>query len=173
MQAQIAEALARLDGARLTDLGRAADLQWFAFTERDGRTDVSLHVLCPWRLRTETELLVGYSDYWCRASPDTPEDSYTRGLVGSRWRDVRRDAARAYLHGDAVVEMIQQVRDDVLEKALPGLSVPYRLLFQRSLELQVRNLERGDIGAEMTGSALHDEWVDWIAAPGREVRIPK
>jgi hypothetical protein len=67
----------------------------------------------------------------------------------------------------------QQVRDSVLEKALPGLSEPYRLLFQRSLELQIRNLERGDLEAEITGSALHDEWVDWISAPGREVRIPK
>jgi hypothetical protein len=65
------------------------------------------------------------------------------------------------------------VTDDVLEKAMAGLSVPYRQLYQRSLELQIRNLEAGDIDAEIEGSRLHDQWVDWIAPRQKRFRVPK
>ena len=65
------------------------------------------------------------------------------------------------------------VRDDVLEKATEGLSVTYRQLYQRSLELQIRNLEVGDNNAALEGSRLHDQWVDWIAPRQKRFRVPK
>jgi len=65
------------------------------------------------------------------------------------------------------------VRDDVLEKAYPGMSKPFRDKFQRSLELQIRNLEHGDAAAEIAGSFLHDEWVDWINVRRREIKISR
>ena len=107
LDAEINAALARLVGTRLTDLGRAADLQWFALTAPGGHPDYSLHLMCPWRLRTDTELLVGYGDYWRPAAADTPDDAYERGKVGARWRDVRCATARASVGGSAVVEAVE------------------------------------------------------------------
>ncbi len=65
------------------------------------------------------------------------------------------------------------VSDDILEKALAGLSGPYRQLYQPSLELQIRNLEIGDIAAEVEGSRLHDQWVNWITPRQLQIRVPK
>jgi len=67
----------------------------------------------------------------------------------------------------------QAVRDDVLAKAHPDLPQHFRLEYQRSLELQIRNLEVGDVSAEIEGSNLHDKWVDWINSHNEEIRIPK
>jgi hypothetical protein len=65
------------------------------------------------------------------------------------------------------------VRDDVLEKAFVGMSDRYRHFYQRSLELQVRSLEVKDLSAEIEGSRLHDEWVDWIEPRQVQIRVPK
>ena len=65
------------------------------------------------------------------------------------------------------------VRDDVLEKALPGLSRAYRQWYERSLELRIHNLEVGDVVAEVEGSRLHDQWVDWITPRQRQIRVPE
>ncbi len=87
-------------------------------------------------------------------------------------REMPEDAYRYVLtQKKMALEEAKLVRDNVLEKACPGMSVPFRQKYQRSLELQIRNLETGDVQAEIMGSALHDEWVDWINA--RRVKIPK
>jgi len=65
------------------------------------------------------------------------------------------------------------VADSVLEKAFVGLSTPYRQLYQRSLELQIMNLESGDLAAAIKGSRLHDEWVDWIVPRQQQIRVPR
>ena len=65
------------------------------------------------------------------------------------------------------------VRDDVLEKALRGMSLPFRQKYQRGLELQLRNMEGGSATAEVAGSALIDEWIDWINPRRSEARFPR
>ena len=81
------------------------------------------------------------------------------------------DYSTILAHRHQALKHAQLVRDDVLEKALPGMSSIFRAKFQRSLELQIRNLEVGDAQAEVSGSRLHDEWVDWISV--RDVKIPR
>jgi hypothetical protein len=99
--------LTRLVGTRLTSLGRAANLQWFALTSASGQFDVSLHVLCPWRLRTETELLIGSRDYWRPASAGTPTEAFDRGRIGATWCDVRTEAVRNRLGETTIVERVE------------------------------------------------------------------
>ena len=93
---EIMWALSPLVGMRLVRLGRAADVQWFAFASAD-EGELTLHVQCPWRLVAADEILVGQGDYWRPAAADTPETDYDRAAVGSRWRDVRRDVAVGWL----------------------------------------------------------------------------
>jgi hypothetical protein len=65
------------------------------------------------------------------------------------------------------------LRDEVLAKANRDLPKPFRTLFQQSLELRLKNLELGDITAEIKGSALHDQWVEWFNANRSAIRVPK
>ena len=53
------------------------------------------------------------------------------------------------------------------------MSVPFRQNYQRGLELRLRNLEYGDVQAELEGSRLLDDWVDWVNQRGREARFPR
>lgn len=71
------------------------------------------------------------------------------------------------------LEQAKLVSNDVLEKALSGLSQPYRELYQRSLELQIKNFAVGDVSAEIEGSRLHDQWVDWINPRQPKIRVPR
>lgn len=65
------------------------------------------------------------------------------------------------------------LKDEVLSKANRDLPQRFRELYQRSLELRLQNLEIGDIKAELEGSALHDQWVDWYNANRSAIKIPK
>lgn len=65
------------------------------------------------------------------------------------------------------------LRDEVLAKANEELPKQFRNLYQQSLELRLRNLELGDMTAEIKGSALHDQWVEWFNANRSAIRIPK
>ena len=65
------------------------------------------------------------------------------------------------------------LRDEVLAKANRDLPKQFRTLYQQSLELRLRNLELGDITAEIKGSALHDQWVEWFNANKSVIRVPK
>ena len=56
---------------------------------------------------------------------------------------------------------VRTVRDEVLETLLPGMSAPFRRLYERSLELAHRSLEFGDREADAESSRLQGEWVDW------------
>jgi hypothetical protein len=67
----------------------------------------------------------------------------------------------------------QIIRDDVLAKAHPGLPEHFRRELQRSLELQIRNLEVGDASAEMEGSSLHYKWIYWINSHKSEIKVPQ
>ncbi len=67
----------------------------------------------------------------------------------------------------------RQVTDEVLEKVLPGLGKPFREKYQRSIELQLQAIDQANVAAEIAGSQLHDEWVDWINPRLRQLRIPK
>ena len=65
------------------------------------------------------------------------------------------------------------IRDDVLAKAHPDLPEHFRLELQRSLELQIRNLEVGDAAAEIEGSRLHYKWIYWINGHKSEIKAPQ
>ncbi len=65
------------------------------------------------------------------------------------------------------------IRDDVLAKAHPDLPEHFRRELQRSLELQIRNLEVGDASAEMEGSRLHYKWIYWINSHKSEIKAPQ
>lgn len=65
------------------------------------------------------------------------------------------------------------VRDDVLEKAMPGLTRVWRQRYQRSLELAVGATDRGDATGQIAAKALWAEWVDWINENKSKIRVPK
>jgi hypothetical protein len=67
----------------------------------------------------------------------------------------------------------QIIRDDVLAKAHPDLPEHFRRELQRSLELQIRNLEVGDASAEIEGSSLHYRWIYWINSHKSEIKAPQ
>ena len=67
----------------------------------------------------------------------------------------------------------QIIRDDILAKARPDLPEHFRRELQRSLELQIRNLEVGDASAGIEGSSLHYKWIYWINSHNSEIRVPK
>jgi hypothetical protein len=67
----------------------------------------------------------------------------------------------------------QITRDDVLAKAHPDLPKHFRRELQRSLELQIRNLEVGDASAGKEGSSLHYKWIYWINSHKSEIKVPQ
>jgi hypothetical protein len=67
----------------------------------------------------------------------------------------------------------QIIRDDILAKAHPDLPEHFRRELQRSLELQIRNLEVGDASAALEGSRLHYKWIYWINSHKSEIKVPK
>jgi hypothetical protein len=67
----------------------------------------------------------------------------------------------------------QIIRDEVLAKAHPNLPEHFRRELQRSLELQIRNLEVGDASAEIEGSRLHYKWIYWINSHKSEIKVPQ
>ena len=83
------------------------------------------------------------------------------------------DRKQILAHKRQALEQARAVRDEILEKALTGLSGPFREKFQRSLELQIANLQSGDLDAELEGSRLHDEWVEFINSQRDRIRIPR
>jgi hypothetical protein len=67
----------------------------------------------------------------------------------------------------------QITRDDVLAKAHPDLPEHFRRELQRSLELQIRNLEVADASAEKEGASLHYKWIYWINSHKSEIKLPQ
>lgn len=66
------------------------------------------------------------------------------------------------------------VRNEVLDKAFPGLSRLFREKYQRSLELKIRTFEdKYNIAGEFESGRLYNEWIDWINEHGSEIRFPK
>jgi hypothetical protein len=66
----------------------------------------------------------------------------------------------------------RQLKDTVLDKAHPEMREPYRQLYQRSLELQITSIEQNDAKPGITGSILHDQWIDWFNDHNRKIKIP-
>ena len=69
------------------------------------------------------------------------------------------------------LEEARMVRDEVLEKAAPGMAKPYREFYKQSLELRLAFTETEDNQASIRASQLHDKWVDWSTA--HPPRVPK
>ena len=65
------------------------------------------------------------------------------------------------------------VRNDVLEKAMPGLAVVWREKYERSLKLSLRAVEQREVRGQLAASRLHDEWVDWINSNKNNIRVPR
>lgn len=91
------------------------------------------------------------------------------GVMSAAEVNQRRELLRTAL------QEARLVKDDVMEKGLQRMSLPFRQKYQRGLELQLRNmeLERGSAMAEVEGSALIDEWIDWINSRTSEARFPR
>jgi hypothetical protein len=85
--------LARLTGAALIALGRAASLQHFTFKESTGR-ELHLHTEAPWRLTDSSGIVGGRTDYWRPAASDTSEEALEAGAIGATLRDTRNEALR-------------------------------------------------------------------------------
>ena len=99
-----------------------------------------------------------------------------KALITSESAEVRlsEDQARQLLVlTELELKDVTAVRDDVLEKALPGLRKPFRATYQRSLELTIQSLKTRDPGAAIEAQKLHTEWVDWIDSNGSGIRVPK
>ncbi|MEZ4416873.1 MAG: hypothetical protein R3E10_14075 [Gemmatimonadota bacterium] len=88
----------------------------------------------------------------------TPGDAMTRAVL-----EHRREALR----------QARLVRDDVLEKARPGLSQQFRDTFERGLELLIEGAETGDADLQSEGAQLHQAWIDWSHEHGSEILIPQ
>ena len=91
--------VARLLGARLIGLGRAAGLQHFTFQLPDGRV-MHLHTELPWRLTDPSGIVTGRADYWRAASPETSERDLEAGEIGATLRDVRNEFLRERIDVD-------------------------------------------------------------------------
>jgi len=65
------------------------------------------------------------------------------------------------------------VKDPVLEKAYPGMSKPFRELFMRGVELQIRTLSNADASASVESTRRLNDWADWMNAHNDEIKIPK
>ena len=89
------------------------------------------------------------------------------GVMSAAEVNQRRELLRTALQEPRLV------KDDVMEKGLQGMSLPFRQKYQRGLELQLRNMERGSVMAEVEGSTLIDEWIDWINPRTSEARFPR
>lgn len=144
LQQEMQRALAPLAGLALWEMGRAADLQWFAFGERrvvhDFRGDpkevgeFALHLQCAWRITGRDKVLVASRDLYYPAGS-------TENLVppGFQW-DVqganRRDALGAALFQGGKEFTVREVNvsaagafsltfgDDVSLEVFPDDSAP-------------------------------------------------
>jgi hypothetical protein len=94
--------VARLVGARLVGLGRAAGLQHFTFQLPAGR-EVHLHTEAPWRITDGARILVGRADYWRPATPEVTEEALDAGEIGATVRDVRNEALRSWIEQTAPI----------------------------------------------------------------------
>lgn len=71
---------------------------------------------------------------------------------------------------EIALQEAELVKDSVLDKAHPELREHFRKEYQRGLELQ---LTKNDVTAGLMGSALHNQWVDWVNTHKHEIKIPK
>lgn len=76
-------------------------------------------------------------------------------------------------HWREALESGGKVRNEVLQKIHPQLPRAFRDLWQRGLSLSVRNLEVGDLQAEIVGSRLMDRWGAWYTRHRDQLRVPR
>jgi hypothetical protein len=132
---------ARLIGARLVDLGRAAGLQHFTFQPPAG-PELHLHTEAPWRVTDGARILAGRADYWRPAAPGVSDEALDAGEIGATLRDVRNEALRTWIATEAPV---------VLSAAADGMG---------GLALGLSGGRRLEIFADAS-PAEHDEWEFW------------
>ncbi len=74
---------------------QATSFQLFTFRVGAGASEFKLHVSCPWRLTNSASVVVGSCDYRRPATADIDEETYDRGLSGSRLLDIRSEHIRS------------------------------------------------------------------------------
>lgn len=89
------------------------------------------------------------------------------GVMSAAEVNQRRESLRTAL------QEARLVKDDVMEKGLQGMSLPFRQKYQRGLELQLRSMELGSAMAAVEGSDLTNEWINWINLRSSEARFPR
>ena len=92
---------------------------------------------------------------------------------GQAFGEIRKEDIQEMLRlRKKALNIAKTIPDQVLLKIHKDLPVEYSK-YKRALSLKITNLEKGDIKAEIEGSALHDNWVDWFNANKSQFRIPK
>ncbi len=66
----------------------------------------------------------------------------------------------------------EKIPDEVLKKMNKDLPEQYKK-YKKGLALRIKNLELSDIKAELEGSKLIDEFIDWYEANMRNIKIPE
>ena len=81
------------------------------------------------------------------------------------------DNMRAHLR--KAYEYAQLVQDPVLDKAHPELRQHWHAEYIEGMRLRLRNFDQGDVGAEIKGQMLMDQFGDWWNGHKQDIRIPK
>lgn len=70
------------------------------------------------------------------------------------------------------LSIAEEIPDNVLRKIHKDLPIKYAI-YKQALSLRIQNLEKGDMQAEIEGSKLMDEFINWYDANRNDFKIPK
>jgi len=101
MEIQVLSALQGLVGLQLTFVKSAVDMRSFKFGDSKSEDDAqipaySLHVLCPWRIQNDEQILTGRSDYYKQAK----QNSNTAWKPGDVWGNLQNERLAIMLGSD-------------------------------------------------------------------------
>jgi hypothetical protein len=101
LQREIATALRPFVGLDLVSAGRAANLQYFTFGRHstapettEDLAEFEIHILCPWRLVIDGDIMMGSADYYRPATEYVSDDEFNAATIGSRVIDQRNEDLR-------------------------------------------------------------------------------
>jgi len=84
-----------------------------------------------------------------------------------------KQAEAALEHRERALRQARAVRDEVLAKAHPDLTLHFRQEFQRSMELFVQAAHEREREFEIEAVRLRTRFGRWYRRHGQEVRVPR
>ena len=139
-QQQVENVIAPLAGIPLWDAGRAADLLWLAFGQRQTIQDFrgksrevgeyALHVQCAWRFVQGETVVAGNRDLYYPRGYKNPKDEIPKGFDWDVQGANRCDEMLAGLFADGAKQY-------VVQKAEVGQAGEFALLMEGGLTLQI------------------------------------